>query len=93
MGPDQFLPAVERSKLIGPLTDWVLDRALAACARWDVPVSVNLATANLGEPDLPARVIAALRRHGVPASALTLEITETLAPALRGRFHRVAEIV
>ena len=78
--PDQFLPAVERSTLIGPLTDWVLDRALAASARWDgLPVSVNLATANLAEPDLPARVIAALRRHGVPAAALTLEITETAA--------------
>ena len=80
MRPDQFLPAVERSSLIGPLTDWVLDRALAASARWDgLPISVNLATANLSEPDLPARVIAALRRHGVPPAALTLEITETAA--------------
>jgi EAL domain-containing protein (putative c-di-GMP-specific phosphodiesterase class I) len=78
--PDQFLPAVERSDLIGPLTDWVLDRALAASARWDgLAVSVNLATANLAEPDLPARVLAALRRHGLPTSALTLEITETAA--------------
>jgi EAL domain-containing protein (putative c-di-GMP-specific phosphodiesterase class I) len=58
----------------------VLDRALAASARWDgLPISVNLATANLSEPDLPARVIAALRRHGVPPEALTLEITETAA--------------
>lgn len=84
MRPDEFLPAVERSELITPLTDWVLDRALAAAACWradghDLGVSVNLATANLGEFDLPARVIAALRRHGVPAAALTLEITETAA--------------
>ena len=57
-----------------------LDRALAASARWDgLPVSVNLATANLAEPDLPARVLAALRRHRLPASTLTLEITETVA--------------
>ncbi len=78
--PDEFLPAVERSPLIGPLTDWVLDRALGASARWGgLPVSVNLATANLAEPDLPARVLAALRHHGLPAAALTLEITETAA--------------
>jgi EAL domain-containing protein (putative c-di-GMP-specific phosphodiesterase class I) len=80
--PDGYLPAVERTALIRPLTDFVLDRALAAAAGWrrdghDIGVSVNLATANLSEADLPGRVLHALRRHGVPASALTLEITET----------------
>jgi EAL domain-containing protein (putative c-di-GMP-specific phosphodiesterase class I) len=84
MRPDEFLPAVERSELMAPLTDYVLDRALAAAAGWHAAghalgISVNLATANLSEPDLPARVIAALRRHGVPPAALTLEITETAA--------------
>jgi EAL domain-containing protein (putative c-di-GMP-specific phosphodiesterase class I) len=78
--PDQFLPAVECSELMAPLTDYVLDRALAEAATWGgIGISVNLATANLSEPDLPARVIAALRRHGVPPSRLTLEITETAA--------------
>ena len=84
MAPDQFLPSVERSELIAPLTDYVLDAALAAAAGWraaghPLGVSVNLATANLSEPDLPARVIAALRRHDVPPAALTLEITENAA--------------
>ena len=80
--PDTFLPAVERSDLMAPLTDYVLDRALAQAATWGgIGISVNLATANLSEPDLPARVIAALRRHGVPPSRLTLEITETAAVA------------
>ncbi len=76
--PDQFLPVVERSELMGPLTDHVLDKALAVAATWDgLDISVNLATSNLAEPDLPGRVIAALRRHQVPPSRLTLEITET----------------
>jgi EAL domain-containing protein (putative c-di-GMP-specific phosphodiesterase class I) len=82
--PDDFLPAVERSELMAPLTDYVLDRALAEAARWHAAghplgISVNLATANLSEADLPARVIAALRRHRLPAATLTLEITETAA--------------
>ena len=78
VAPDEFLPAVERSDLIGPLTDWVLDRALAAAVRWNGPaVSINLAIANLSEPDLPERVLAALERHGLPPSGLTLELTET----------------
>jgi EAL domain-containing protein (putative c-di-GMP-specific phosphodiesterase class I) len=82
--PDSSLGAVENSDLITPLTDFVLDRALAEAARWRraghaLGVSVNLATANLSEPDLPARVSLALERHGLPAEALTLEITETAA--------------
>jgi EAL domain-containing protein (putative c-di-GMP-specific phosphodiesterase class I) len=82
--PDSFLPAVERSSLMAPLTDFVVDTALAAAARWraeghDLCVSVNDATANLTDLGLPGRVAAALGRHAVPASALTLEITETAA--------------
>jgi EAL domain-containing protein (putative c-di-GMP-specific phosphodiesterase class I) len=84
MAPDRFLGAVERTELMRPLTDYVLDRALAEAAAWraaghPLGVSVNLATTNLSEADLPARVIAALRRHDVPPAALTLEITESAA--------------
>jgi EAL domain-containing protein (putative c-di-GMP-specific phosphodiesterase class I) len=82
VAPDSFLGAVERSPLIRTLTDFVLDRALETAAQcWQdghrIGISVNLATANLSEADLPGRVLQALRRHGVPAHALTLEITET----------------
>jgi EAL domain-containing protein (putative c-di-GMP-specific phosphodiesterase class I) len=82
--PDSFLGAVENTELITPLTDFVLERALAEAARWRraghaLGVSVNLATANLSEADLPGRVQLALLRHGLPAAALTLEITETAA--------------
>ncbi|MDA0180174.1 EAL domain-containing protein [Solirubrobacter phytolaccae] len=82
--PDAFLPAVERSDLMGPLTDWVIDRALAAASGWHrsgrrIGLSVNLATGNLTEADLPGRVLTALRRNEFPAHRLTLEITETAA--------------
>ena len=82
--PDSFLPAVEDGPLMTPLTDFVLDRALAALAVWrcrghDLGVSVNLAAANLSDADLPRRVALLLDRHGVPAGALTLEMTETAA--------------
>jgi EAL domain-containing protein (putative c-di-GMP-specific phosphodiesterase class I) len=82
--PDAFLPVVERSELMRTLTDWVLDRALAAASGWHrsghcIGVSVNLATRNLSEADLPGRVLTALRRNEFPAHKLTLEITETAA--------------
>ena len=64
--PDEFPPAVECSPLIGPADGLGarprarrLPRAGAGC-----PSRVNVATANLAEPDLPVRVLAALRRYG-----------------------------
>lgn len=80
--PDEFIPLAEQSGLIRPLTLRAIDLALAQCRRWhdeglDLRVAVNLSARNLREPDLPDRVAALLRRHGVPASHLELEVTES----------------
>jgi diguanylate cyclase (GGDEF)-like protein len=81
--PDEFIPLAERSGLIRPLTRQVLDTALAACASWrhaghhDITVAVNLSPQMIGDRTLTDEVRAALGRHGLPAGALTLEITET----------------
>ena len=42
-------------------------------------VSVNASAAELRDPDYPVRVAAALLDAGLPASALRLEVTESLA--------------
>ncbi|MGC1512126.1 MAG: EAL domain-containing protein [Acidimicrobiales bacterium] len=80
--PDDFIPLAEQSGLIRPLTLKALDLSLAQCRKWhdqglDLRVAVNLSARNLREPDLPDRVAALLRRHGVPASHLELEVTES----------------
>jgi diguanylate cyclase (GGDEF)-like protein len=79
--PDEFVPVAERSGLIGPLTTRVLGGALAACALWreaghDLAVAVNLSARSLHDADLVEEVDRLLRRHGVPAERLTLEVTE-----------------
>jgi diguanylate cyclase (GGDEF)-like protein len=81
IAPDEFIPIAERSGLIGPLTTYVLDSSLAACAQWranghDIGVAVNLSTRSLHDADLVEEVDRLLRRHGVPAHRLTLEVTE-----------------
>jgi EAL domain-containing protein (putative c-di-GMP-specific phosphodiesterase class I) len=81
VSPDEFIPVAERSGLIGPLTTYVLDSALAACAHWratghDIGVAVNLSARSLQDADLVDEVDRLLRRHGVPAHRLTLEVTE-----------------
>ncbi len=81
--PDQFLPTVEQSELIGPLTLRVLDLALEIAARWRaagvaVPISVNLSARSLLDRKLPLQVDVLLTKHQVPADQLVLEITESV---------------
>jgi diguanylate cyclase (GGDEF)-like protein len=80
--PDEFIPIAERSGLIGLLTTRVLDASLAAVADWrrqgvDLGIAVNLSARSLQDTDLVEEVSRLLRRHGVPASQLTLEVTES----------------
>ena len=82
--PLEFLPLAEDAELMDPLTELVLDMALAQCARWraagsEVSVSVNLSSTNLHNPKLADVVRQTLARHRLPASALVLEVTETTA--------------
>lgn len=68
--------------MIHPLTLWVLDAAVEQCRRWrdgglDVRVSINLSTRNLLDENIIDYVQNILRRHGVPATSLELEITES----------------
>jgi EAL domain-containing protein (putative c-di-GMP-specific phosphodiesterase class I) len=84
LGPDTFIPAAEQTGLIGPLTHYVLERALQQCARWasnglDLTVAVNLSVRNLLDPGLVDDVRSALETYGVQAPSLELEITESSA--------------
>ncbi|SOE00903.1 PAS domain S-box-containing protein/diguanylate cyclase (GGDEF) domain-containing protein [Blastococcus haudaquaticus] len=92
--PGDFLPAVEQTGLIEPLTDCVLDLALAQVRAWTeqgvaVPVAVNLSARSVHRPDLPARVLSALASHGIPAGMLRLELTESALVAEPARARDV----
>ncbi|MGH3682772.1 MAG: putative bifunctional diguanylate cyclase/phosphodiesterase, partial [Natronosporangium sp.] len=82
--PATFLGLVERSGLLAPFTEAVLDRALAAAASWqaagfDLQLAVNVSPRSLADPRLPRAVLSALQRSGVDPRRLTLELTETAA--------------
>jgi EAL domain-containing protein (putative c-di-GMP-specific phosphodiesterase class I) len=81
LAPAAFLPLAERHGLIHDLTDLVLDQAVAAAAAWrtqglDLSVAVNLTAHSLTDTRILTTVDHVLRRHGLPPSRLTLEITE-----------------
>ncbi len=82
LAPGAFLGLAERTGLIVPLTRWVLDTAAAQVAAWDlaglsVTCSVNISARDLADPSLVSSAVAAVRRHGVAAERLCLELTET----------------
>ena len=80
--PDDFVPLAERSGLIAPLTELVLARSFDELARWRAAglltrVAVNLSPRVLLDVGLPARVETMLAGAGLPADAVTLEVTES----------------
>jgi EAL domain-containing protein (putative c-di-GMP-specific phosphodiesterase class I) len=88
--PDEFVPMVERTVLLRPLTLYVIDEALRQARAWShhglMPdVSVNLSPRSLLDPQLPEQVAELLTRWDVPASRLTLELTESFLMADSGR--------
>jgi diguanylate cyclase (GGDEF)-like protein len=81
--PGAFVQTVEQTGLIGPLTRYVLERAIAECAAWrkdrgELSVAVNLSVRNLLDRDLPREIERLLDVYGLPADALQLEITESM---------------
>ncbi|HUJ87681.1 MAG TPA: EAL domain-containing protein [Burkholderiales bacterium] len=82
--PGRFIGIAEDSGQIRELGEVVLDAACAHLAKWrsdgagDLGVSVNLSARDFDHDDLVERVMGATRRHGLPANALELEITESL---------------
>ena len=83
LGPEDFLDAIEHSELVGAFTRYVLDHALELAGGWaaagiDLPIAVNLSARSLLDRGLVAELPTLLKRHGVAADRLILEITESV---------------
>jgi len=79
--PDEFIPIAEHSGLMGALTSFVVETALAQVAQWraaglDISVAVNISMRDLQGPELQQTVVRSLELYDLPAAALVLEITE-----------------
>ena len=82
VSPGEFFPVIEQTLLAHATTRWVIERALRQLARWHragltQQVAVNVSAVNLLEPDFCAWVLGRLGEHGLPATALAIEITES----------------
>jgi EAL domain-containing protein (putative c-di-GMP-specific phosphodiesterase class I) len=79
---DQFIPVAEETGLIVPMGNFVLHRTLQTMNAWRkagvplVPMSLNVAPAQLQRGDLQSTISALLKTHGIRPELLQLEMTE-----------------
>lgn len=83
--PDKFIPIAEESGLIVPLGNFVLDRTMQTLSAWSkagvnlVPISLNIAPAQLQRGELQVAIATLLKTHNLSPSLLQLELTERAA--------------
>jgi len=79
---DQFIPVAEETGLIVPMGNFVLHRTLQTMSAWRaagiplVPVSLNVAPAQLQRGELQATISTLLKSHNLRPEMLQLEMTE-----------------
>jgi diguanylate cyclase (GGDEF)-like protein/PAS domain S-box-containing protein len=94
-----FIEVAEDSGLVVPLGHWVLDEACRQAAgrhrdtgTW-LPVAVNVCAKQVARVDVEDVVLSRLSEHGVPGSALALEMTEsTLLAASSSALAQLARL-
>lgn len=84
ISPGEFIPIVEKSSLIEPLTEWVIKRALSDINKFNqneetdkYSIAVNISARNLQHPNFAESLIRDLEKFKIDPERLSLEITET----------------
>ena len=100
---DQFIPVAEETGLIVPMGNFVLHRTFQTMSAWRnagvvlVPVSLNIAPAQLQRGELQTTIATLLKSHGVRPEMLQLEMTERAmfdphAPAAESRQDTMSKL-
>ena len=85
VSPAKFIPVAERSGLIVPIGQWVLERACQASKEWQdaglpaVPMGVNISAKQLQQDDFLGLVETVLKDTHLRPELLELELTESAA--------------
>ena len=78
IGPNRFIPLAEKAGLMGPITRWVMQQAMADTLHLDgLPVSINASALDVADPSFVDDLSAMMLRHAFPPGRLEVELTET----------------
>ncbi len=81
--PDEFIPLAERTGLIRPITDWVIENALKQSKVWremgyELHMAVNVSARSFQNTKLVEIINGTLKKLDIPANSLEVEITENI---------------
>ncbi len=84
VGPNVFIPPLEKNGRIDELTFLMIEQAASACQHWielglNLNVSVNLSTVSLADTSLAEQILHTVRATGLDPRYMILEITESAA--------------
>ncbi|WP_342620473.1 EAL domain-containing protein [Rhodoferax sp. GW822-FHT02A01] len=84
VSPNEFIPIAEKTGLILPLGQWILEQACTKLAIWSrhellsqLSISVNISACQLHQPDFVDVVLSTVTRSGANPRRLKLELTES----------------
>lgn len=84
IAPQQFIPIAEETGLIVPLGKWIFEQACRQILAWQdsdfegLHIAVNVSAAQFAAGDIHRQMSNAVEAHGIPFTALQLELTESL---------------
>lgn len=84
ISPEEFIPLAETGGLINDIGIWVINQACRFCARMraegavDLRIAVNLSSTQFKDNEILSTIKQALTHSGLPATALEIELTESL---------------
>jgi EAL domain-containing protein (putative c-di-GMP-specific phosphodiesterase class I)/AmiR/NasT family two-component response regulator len=84
LSPIHFIPRIEGTSLMAPLTFSIVDQVMRQLAIWhragltSITVSINLSAENLADPAFIGRLVGLTNAYGVAPESLIWEVTETM---------------
>jgi diguanylate cyclase (GGDEF)-like protein len=97
--PQEFIPVAERTGLIVPIGDWVIEEVCRQAMAWSaaevpsVKIFTNISGAQLARPNFGSKIAQTLERSGLPPERLELEITESwVISDLRGAAAKLQKL-
>ncbi|MYM67355.1 EAL domain-containing protein [Pseudoduganella sp. FT55W] len=100
VSPAEFIPLIEKTALIGPLSHWVIHTAIKQLSEWHaagnlIKVAINLSAYNFEEPDIVQRLAATCREFGVDPRYVEIECTEGIwmeGPGILQTLHGIRDL-